>query len=212
MRIFFRRALLSLALIFQINFVSALELSPQRWAFEIKGGLFFPTNDVFQDFIGKLNGYYELRLGYLHDSKFQFDFGVGLLTEKGKGIGSITGQPSAEVLRFTALPFSISATVRGDYLENQVLVPYLGIGLDAMFYRESLAGNSDSGWKFGYHAHAGLQLLLEVLDPDSYALEEMGVNDVYLTLEGRWTHIDDFGGEGFNFSGFSVLMGLLFEF
>ena len=191
----------------------AVELTEEHWAGEVKGGFYFPTNDNMDRFFGGCcNGFYEFRFGRLIKSQLQIDVGLGFMLEKASALGSITNRPSGERFTFMILPISNSVTYRFDRLENQVLVPFVGAGVDYMWYRESLSGSSTSGWKFGYHAFGGLQILLEWFDRVTDFMEGEGVNDVYLTLEGRWTQIDNFGGNGLNVSGFSTMMGLYFSF
>lgn len=191
----------------------AAELTPQNWAYEFKGGLLFPTDNNLKSFMGTCcTGIYEMRFGRLINSMVQLDAGLGFMYTSGSALGATTGRTSAQNYSFWILPISNSVTFRADWLENQILVPYIGVGVDYMYFKESVGSSSVSGWKFGYHVHGGVQILMEWFEGATEFLEGEGINDIYLTIEGRWNHINNFGSSGLNVAGFSTMVGLLFEF
>lgn len=186
-----------------------VEATDQHWSAQFQGGFFLPTDDVLQDFLGTCcNPMFTFTFGRLFKNKYEVNLGVGFMSRGGTAIGIDTGRESGENFNFTVVPISNSFIYRADYKEDQILVPYAGAGFDYLYFRENLQGDVTSGFKFGYHAMGGLQILL---DPAG-SMEEFGINDVYLTLEGKWQQIDNFGGSGLAFNGFTMAAGLLFEF
>jgi hypothetical protein len=98
-------------------------------------------------------------------------------------------------------------------------VPYVGGGWSRLFYQEEVEKQSVSrGAANGYHARAGIQLLLDGLDSraaDSLYLDA-GVFHTYLFLEAKYTramiNTIDNPSTSVNLGGTSYLGGLLFEF
>jgi len=194
--------------------VLALEATPKKASIGFEGGFFAPRNSVLKEFLSDCcNGFYNLYGGALFDSKYEVNLGVGFLYENRAAIGATTGRVSGDHFSFFVIPVSTSFTFRAQFVENQILVPYATTGLDYMYFRQNLQGDVTSGWKVGYHAGGGLMISLEWFDQMSdYMEQELGINDTYLTLGGKWMQIDNFGGEGLKFNGFLFSAGLLFEF
>jgi hypothetical protein len=190
------------------------EYSPKRFSAGFSGGFFMPKNHVLKEFLSDCcNGIYNFYFGPIFDSKYEVSLGVGFLIEDGQLVAVNTGRPSGEQFNFFVLPISNSFTFRGQFKDNQVVVPYATVGLDYMFFRENDQGSVTDGFKFGYHAAGGLMILMEWFDKMSDYLErEAGINDTFLTLEAKWMQIDNFGGHGLDFSGLAFSAGLLFEF
>ena len=92
-------------------------------------------------------------------------------------------------------------------------MPYIKGGSDYVVFRESNQGVITKGLKTGLHTAGGIQILLSTLDDLSELMEkDLGVNRVYLTLEGRYAWINNFGSSGINLSNWTFSGGLLFEF
>ncbi len=190
----------------------AKELSPQWFTLEIKVGEFIPFDAVTKNGLSKCcNERFELEFGFLYDSKYGVELGVGFLSEDRDAVGAIAGGQSQDRFNFTLVPMQLNLTYRADFKEDQLLVPYVKVGPDFVFFRENVKGNVTSGLKYGFHGTAGLQILLEFWG-EGDAMESMGVNDVYFTIEGEYAWINDFGGVGLDLSGVTVSGGLLFEF
>ncbi len=191
----------------------ALEVTDQHWSAQIQGGFFLPTDNNVDSFLGKCcNGMYQFTFGRIWDSKYEVNVGVAFMIEDAMARGIGTGRISDETFNFFVLPISNSFVYRADYKENQLFVPYVGAGFDYMYFRENLQEQITQGWKFGYHAMAGVQILMEFIDKFADGLEAEGINDIYFTLEGRWNQIDNFGAGPLHFNGFTASAGLLFEF
>ena len=123
-----------------------------------------------------------------------------------------TGRQSGEKLKLYVIPAQLELTYRFDFLNEQVLVPSLSVGGDYWLFREDneFAKNVEGG-KNGWHAGAGLGILLDPLEPDwLWNLEsEFGVENVFLELGVQRTYLSQ---SGLDFSGWVYSAGLLFEF
>ena len=191
----------------------ATEVSDQHWTAAFQGGFFLPTDDNVDRFLGKCcNGMYQLTFGRLFKGRYEVNLGVAFMVEDATAIGLESGRPSGERFNFSVVPISNSFVYRGDFHENQLFVPFVGAGFDYMYFRENLQGQVTEGMKFGYHVMGGVQILMEWFDAAADSMEEFGINDTYLTLEGRWNQIDNFGGDGLAFNGFTLSAGILFNF
>ena len=193
--------------------LGAAERNPQWWSFEFKGGVWLPANNAVENFTGCCEPTGTVEFGPLLRSKWGFELGVGFMDTEARAVGAGSGQVSGDRFNFLILPFHNSLVFRADFKENQLLVPYLKAGTDYLFFRENVQGSVTKGVKYGLHGAGGLQVLLEAIDEISQSMEgEVGVNDIYLTLEGRYAWIDSFGQSGLDLSNWTVAGGFLFEF
>ncbi|MDX1387437.1 MAG: hypothetical protein R3257_07600, partial [bacterium] len=191
----------------------AIEVTDQHWAGGFQGGFFLPTNSELKQLLGTCcNPMFNFTFGRLWDSKYEAQLGVAFMIRNAQAVGVNSELVSGDTFNFFVLPISTSFVYHADFVENQVLVPYVNVGLDYMYFRENLEGAVTKGFKVGYHAAFGLQILLEWFDTMADAMEDYGINDVYLTFEGRWTQIDNFGASGLSFTGIQAYAGILFEF
>jgi hypothetical protein len=193
--------------------------SPQRFAVEVKFGPYRPAVDSefdqggvqlrtpYKDYFG--NGRHLL-------SQVEFDWqvfhkfgslaagvGLGFYSVTGTApVGTGTGQPSGDTSNFRVAPFSLSAIYRFDRLletRDIPIVPFGKLGLDWAYWQitdgngeiaKDPMGNSGRGGTFGWHASAGLALVLDFLDPEAARDfdADLGVNHTALTFE--YTHAD----------------------
>jgi hypothetical protein len=122
------------------------------------------------------------------------------------------GRQSGEKLQLYVIPAQLELTYRFDFLNEQLLVPSLSVGGDYWLFREDNEFAKDvDGGKNGWHAGAGLGILLDGLEPDSmWNLEsDFGIENVFLELEAQRTYLSR---HGLDFSGWVYSAGLLFEF
>ncbi len=205
--------ILFIILFFNPGLAFAKEASPQWWTFEFKVGELIPIDDTTDSFLTTCcNERFEMEFGFLYDSKYGFEIGVGFLNEGRRAIGSVSGGASQDRFNFTLIPIQNNITFRADFKENQLFVPYVKFGPDYWIFRENLQGDVTSGVKFGLHGTAGVQILLEFGDEGTAMELNWGVNDVYLTLEGEYAYVNGFGGTGLDLSGWLISAGILFEF
>lgn len=206
---------LVLVLLFAVSpFAWGQELSPQNFTSELKGGFWLPQQTTVKNYLGEWdNPLIKFECGVLWRSKLGFEMGVGALRDKGLALGATSGTASQDSYSFYLVPLQNNVSLRADFQENQILVPYVKLGTDYVYYRDSLRGSTTQGIKYGFHGTVGLQILMEWFEDSAHALEEEGLNDIYLTLEGQYALIDNFTkGSGLDLSGWSTTAGLLFEF
>jgi hypothetical protein len=227
-----RRALKKMLLVlFFVTVPAALFAAPvperPHWSLELKGGLFTPD-------IENWSGFYESRdiNEYSGAVAYKIFRGIEVGVEgtcsraSGSGFAPIHTQLNGGIpvlagqVVYQVCPINVFVLTRGIFTEGQWVVPYAGGGWTRIFYREEVKnqGKIARGSVNGYHARAGIQLLLDNLDPNaanSFYLD-YGVFHTYLFLEARYTRamVDTVNSpsESINLGGTSWLGGLLFEF
>jgi hypothetical protein len=126
---------------------------------------------------------------------------------------------SSEHDMLTAFPITLDVGLRLDFIEDQLLVPTIGVGGDYWLWRENWYVNPDvggtdsvTGGKVGWHWTGGLELLLNRLDRQrASALQaRSGIDRTWLAVEYRQQGVGD--EEGLEFSGSSLTAGLRFDF
>lgn len=189
------------------------------WSIEFKGGLFVPDIDNWSKFYGGRDmstfggslAYKVLRqIEVGIEGMYSRDSGNGFAPDHGEVTGSV---------KYEVAPLNAFILLRGVFGEEQWLVPYAGGGWTRMFYREEIQYQGEvRGSVDGYHARAGLQLLLDQFDPsaaNSFYLD-YGVDHTYFFIEANYTRamIDttETPSRSINLGGTSWLAGLLFEF
>jgi len=200
---------------------AAAEADRPHWSFEMKGGVFFPDSADWSRFYGtSYLGEYGAALSY--KLLRQVEVGVEGSYARGTGKGqqprhtAAGADPTGEV-NYEQVPLNVFVLARGVFNENQWLVPYAGGGYTRLFYRQRVKGQERTeGSVNGYHARAGVQLLLDRLEPgtadDAYL--DFGVHNSYLFVEGRYldARVDTTSSGSVNLGGTSVLGGFLVEF
>ena len=122
------------------------------------------------------------------------------------------------------LPLRLMGLYKFDYaaLNYRIpLVPYLQAGLvyspwwvTKVDDIEEVAGRRGSGAKWGYGFTAGMQFLLDVLEP-RFARDfdsDLGINHSYLFAEYTHAEVDNFGGKGLVLSSRHWMFGLAFDY
>lgn len=201
------------AVLLMPSLVSAVERSPQWWSTELKAEFWLPraaNTKLFIDQCCNVGG--RVQGGLLYKSKFNVIGGVGAMYITGDSRGTISGAQSQDKFSLLLIPMETSFVFRADFKENQFVVPYVNAGADYVFFRESSSGHSVKGLKTGLHAAGGVQFLMEMLDSSGNLERDYGINDIYLTLEGRYNWINSFGGHGLDLSGLLFSLGFLLEF
>lgn len=214
---FFIVALLAvfIFLLFPTN-LHAAESSPEWWTTEIKGGFWMPTNKTMKRFFQPcchLTGMVEQ--GFLYKSKYGVGLGIGFLSEN--AAARVVASPttvSQDRFNLFLLPMETNLVFRADFMEDQVIVPYVKAGVDYVFFRENLRGHVIQGMKYGMHALGGFGILLDNIDQGTkYSMEEeMGINDLYFLLEARYNWINSFNTGGLDLSSLIFSFGLLFTY
>lgn len=142
----------------------------------------------------------------------ELNLGIGFYNKAGYLLGEDGSLAEAQADRLTALPVTLSGTLRLDVLKEQPIVPIATIGGDYWLWRERWDQGDDkdqvAGGKAGWHYGLGAQLLLDVFDRKQASLLDAraGIRDSYLVGEYRVQTIGD--GEGIDLSASSVTLGL----
>lgn len=192
--------------------LQAKEINSEHFTLETKVGFWIPTRSEVKNFFDPCcNPIGEVEFGYIYKNKFNVILGTGFTYLSGNAIGITNAQPSGDKFNLMLFPVRLDFAFRFDFLPDQLLVPFLRAGIDSVIFRESSDNGTIMGNKFGIHGSAGVALLLDKLGETSSDYEDM-INDVYLTFEGRYAHINSFSSTGLDLSGFYPYAGLLFQF
>jgi hypothetical protein len=211
--------------------------SPQNFAVELKFGPYRPDVDSEFTDVTPYASYFgpsrhlltQLELDWQIFRRFGsigLGLGVGYFSVSGVS-PSTTGVPTGDRSNLKVVPFSLSGVYRFDYFlntRNFPLVPYGKLGLDYAYWRitdandelaHDVQGNSGQGGTMGWHATAGVALMLDVFDPEAARDfdTELGVNHTAITFE--YTHADISGlgqPNKMHLGDTTWALGLLFEF
>lgn len=197
-------------------------LKRPHWSLEVKGGRFTPDIDNWKDYYGRdSTGQYAGTLAYKIIRQVEAGIEGGYIRDKGQGYAPkhqiITGK-----VKYELAPLSVFALFRGIFNEDQWVVPYVGGGWTRVYYKERIEyqpiirGSVD-----GYHGRAGVQFLLDGVDPQASTnlFLEYGVLHTYFFIEAQTISatIDQldtatYTQKKIDLGGTSVLGGMLFEF
>lgn len=216
-----KRIILGAMLLLSVTALSAQAAEPAlerpHWSLELKGGVFIPAIDNWATYYGRRDiSEYGGSLAYKIIQQIEVGLEGGYIRDKGRGFAPVHGIITGSVT-YELAPLNVFVLARGVFSENQVLIPYAGGGWTRMYYREKVQYQGDvKGSTDGYHARAGLQLVLDSMDPRaaSNMYRDYGVFHTSLFLEARSIRamITDLNGTSVNLGGTSWLGGLLFEF
>ncbi len=162
-----------------------------------------------------------LNVGFVPWSRYvhaEVSLGLGFLQFPGKAQFISSGGDSADSVMLTMFPLSLDLLVGADIVEEQPVVPYGGVGLAWTLWREHETGDGEewTGDRIGGSAFFGVGLLLDRLEPKRAARidAKSGINDAYLTVEGRYSKVEaqrrdgEWLSDGLTFSGWSLHVGL----
>ena len=214
-----KKIILILVIIISPTVLFAEEPIAERphWSIEIKGGDFIPDIDNWSRAYGKrYTSEYGGSLAYKVLRPLEVGIEGTYIEDIGQGLAPLHKMAAGKVT-YKLYPVNVFVLARGVFNEKQWLVPYVGGGWTRMFYKEEVEKQGVArGTADGYHARAGLQLLLDNIEPRaaSRLYLDNGVYHTYLFFEAKYTHamVDTVSGGSVNLGGTSYLGGLLFEF
>ena len=199
-----------------------------HWSVEVKGGTFVPDIADWATYYGERStGQLEGTLAYKILRQVEAGVAVGRIRDGGQGWAPLHSAATGTTtyggyINYQLFPVNVFVVLRGIFTENQWVVPYVGGGWTRMYYQEELSRQDKvRGYTDGYHARAGLQLLLDVFDERAATnmFRDYGVYHTYLFVEAQRTRamIETVAtasspSESINLGGTSWLGGLLFEF
>lgn len=192
----------------------AQERTPQNWTIEGKGSLWIPTDSGMKTFFNPCCNFGgEVEFGILFRNHYNITLSSGFGYKSGDAVGATSGLPSGDSFTLLTFPVRLDFIYRFDFKTEQLFLPYLRGGMDAVIFREVSGNSSTNGAKYGLHAGAGFGFLLDHVENLTSEMEnDMGINDIYLVLEGRYAFINSFKSTGLDLSGFYPYLGVLFEF
>ncbi len=163
----------------------------------------------------------KLTMGFVPWSRYvhtEINLGLGFLQFPGKAQFISSGGASADGVMMTIFPLSVDLLVGIDIAEEQPVVPYGGAGLSWTLWRENETGDGEEwvGDRVGWSGFFGLGFLLDRLEPERAARVDakVGINDSYITVEGRYSKVEkqlrdgEWESAGLTFSGWSLQVGL----
>lgn len=185
------------------------------------GGLFLEDTNI-QSIYGSQGRFFtQLTFGIVPLSKYihlEIDVSIAFSQFSGQQVFVETGAGSADKVMLTLFPVTVDLLVGVDIADEQPVVPYGGVGFNYTLWRENEHGGGQewSGDKLGISGFFGAAFLLDVIEKHrSRALDaSTGINDAYLTLEGRYRKVDGqirdgaLVTDGLNFGGWSVMGGV----
>lgn len=202
-----------------------LDREALRGTFAVRYGPISFTNDDVTAVLGETENqvlWFEFgpRLFPRKLQQLDLTFGIGRLREPGKLV-NIQGASSGEESKLRAFPLAADLTLRGKVgaWEDQPIVPYVTAGLDYWLWAEDTNVNGDrsddglvAGGKAGYHWAVGGNILLDIFDRDRASLlrARTGIDDSWLTFEYRDQTVGD--GDGFDFNGTVIGVGLKVDY
>lgn len=180
------------------------------------GPMYFENSNPIVDIFGSRgNEMLWLEGGPSYRGLIEARLGVGFFQEMGFLIARDDSAASDEHDMLTALPLSAGLTARLDVLDEQVIVPFAGVGGSYWLWKENWYVNPDvggedsvGGGKTGWHWSVGGQLLLDRFDKRRAGLLDVrhDIHDTYFTVEYRNQTVGD--GSGIAFTGTSLTFGL----
>lgn len=183
------------------------------WSMEVKTGFWMPKSSALHGFFSNCcNMVTRIQGGFLAHRRYGAELGVGFFYKTGNALAAGSGTQSQDRYKFMLIPIELSFAWRADYFDWRYLVPYLKTGFDGWVFRESVAGSSTKGIKFGVHGVGGVQVNIGIIDAVDRAFDDIGIDEFFLTLETQYQWINNFGAKGLDLTGPIFSAGLLFEF
>lgn len=164
--------------------------------------LFFPA---FFNWQGSISG------GFLYNEQIGAELGVGVFYKTGNAIASGTGTQSQDTFTLLTIPMTIGGSYRFLYTRKQPVVPYVRGGFEMDYFRENDSGTKIQGLKKGLYGGGGLMVPISSW-MDELDVERQSDAQVYITFEGLYKWVNDFGGNGLNLSGAVYSLGFMVTF
>jgi len=201
-------------LFYALSLQAASARQSPSYSFELQGGFYQPADPNWASYYGSPN---MLEMNVTVAKRFMRVIDVGISTSFAQDMGKgrlpesqlLAGEVSYEIF-----PLDFFAVLRLGFSDKQWVVPYAGGGYTRFFYRQSVDGVGYArGSVDAMHAKAGLQLLLDVLEPRAARkmLVNYGVLNSYFLLEGKIVRAQ-VGEPVTNLGGISYRLGILLEY
>jgi hypothetical protein len=208
------RTVLIAVLVLLIFVTSTQGAELPAWSVSVKAGEYQPSAAGYDNQYGPRGFRGDVELGYKITRKIEMGLSVGYFSDNAF-VYSTSGRASALTQQLTLIPAQLYMIYQLEFEDNQLLVPYIGGGYTHITYRHAVEGQDTAfGGKGGYHARAGMKLLLNRLEPNSAnkLYENWGVAHTYFLLEGQYAHVSDFEDSSINLGGWSYFGGIQLDF
>ena len=196
--------------------------SPKTFVTSLNFGAFwFQDENIQASYQDKGKFLSRLSFGVVPWSRYihvEVDLSLSFLQFEGDATFVATGESSADSVMLTLFPLNLDLLVGVDIAKEQPVVPYGGIGAALTLWRENETGGGEqwTGDRLGFNGIFGLALLLDRIEPRRAAEVDAttGINDSFLTLEGRYAQVEaqlkdgEWNSDGLGFSGWSFQAGL----
>jgi hypothetical protein len=188
--------------------------APPHWSFELRGGRFAPEVPAWKLYYDDDN-FSEFALAIGRKLTRQIEVGGEIRHGSDRGVGDLPLNESrgGDVL-YEAYPLQAYVLLRAVLSENQWFVPYVGVGLGRVYYRQSVKnGDKREGDTQAYSWRAGIQCLLDGLSPSSATnlRRGYGIDHTYLVIDYQSTRAE-VDSTNWDIGGKTVSVGLLFEY
>ena len=198
------------------------EESPKRFVTGLSfGALWLNDTNIQATYTSKGRFMTKLTLGVVPWSRYvhvEILGSFGFMQFKGTQTFVDSGDDSADSVMMTIFPFNVDLLVGIDIFEEQPVVPFGGVGFALTLWRENETGGGDvwNGDRLGGNVFFGANVLLDSLERTRAQHLDVttGINDAYLTLEGRWANVKTQfrdgapSTDGLGFGGWSFHAGL----
>lgn len=183
------------------------------WTMNAQVGVFQPTGSALKSFMGSCcNMTGGFSAGGLWKQRIGFEAGTDVLYSSGQALSTSTGAASADTYKLWMLPMQVSGVFHFQMRPHQLLVPYVKAGADLAYFHEDDVGTIIQGIKGGLHVNGGLMLWLNEIGDGDLAGDGDNYENVYLTLDGRYRWINNFGKGGLDLSGYTGTLGVHVQF
>jgi hypothetical protein len=210
-----KTAILLLVLLVLPSAAPAEEQVPERprWSLEVKGGEFSPALQNWSQTFGD-SKVREFAASFAYKVLQQIDLGAGVGTMRSKGLvfnqfhGNLAGNTTLQLY-----PVNLFVMLRGEVVDGQWVVPYIGGGWTRMYYRQRFEDGSVRGSADGSHVRGGLQFSLDILDQTAAnrMYIDYGIFHTFLFVELEKSRVVE-RSTSIDLGGKAYYAGLLFEF
>lgn len=226
----YRRPLFLVTLVLCALALSNAHAAESRWRggpihgfTSVKGGMFIPSNDAVGERFDEVGYHLSLRVGVLAEheglavGEYRLPGAFGLWLEGGfhRADGRVPVSPyPATTLHMLPLTFGVEWAAR--FAEEQLLVPYVGVGYGAAYFHsktETSPVEKVDGARFGWSGEAGLRVHLDRFDRAAAraARHNIGASNTFADFRARYQSINGFD-TGIDLSGLVFDAGLTIEF
>jgi hypothetical protein len=184
-----------------------------RFTARFNGGVFRPSGDAVQLVYADPAWRFGLSGGYYLIPDLALSLGGGYAHLSGTAVGRNSHRASQDASELLLVPLELGLTYELSRLPLPYLKPYLAVGIDGVYFRETVTDSSVSGMKWGAHARLGLAYRIDDGPVRTWTSDaNRGIRGTSITFEGGYTSASNFGASGNDLGGVVLLGGLSLDF